>query len=62
MVLNEFPDKLGVEPLLQAAVEVDFRYEFFERDVARWQGEDAFFYAHHGNLDLPRFVRLGPRA
>jgi hypothetical protein len=62
MVLDEFADKRGVEPLLQVAVEVDFRYEFFERDVARWQGEDAFFHAHHGNLDLPKFVRFGPMA
>jgi hypothetical protein len=35
VVLDEFPDKREIEPLLQAVVEVDYRYEFFERDVAR---------------------------
>jgi hypothetical protein len=35
VVLDEVPDKREVEPLFQAAVEVDFGYEFFERDVAR---------------------------
>jgi hypothetical protein len=34
VVLDEFPDKRELEPLLQA-VEVDYGYEFFERDVAR---------------------------
>jgi hypothetical protein len=35
VVLDDFPDKRKVEPLLPTAVEVGFGYEFFERDVAR---------------------------
>jgi hypothetical protein len=35
VVLDESPDKQRVEPLLQAVVEVDLGYEFFEQDVAR---------------------------